>query len=254
MKLFFRKVEGNNKNPIIILHGLFGSSKNWLTNAKKISDLGSIYLPDARNHGDSPHADTHDLQGMVDDLKEMILAENISQPTIIGHSMGGLVAGLFSIQNPKDVGGLIIIDIAPRSYEVHYEKEFEALNMDVSQYNSRQDIDRDMEKILPDPFIRQFLQMNLEKVEVGYKWKLNVKGIQNSRKTLLFELEGHETFQGKTLFILGEKSDYIREEDLRKIKKHFPEAKIHTIKDADHYLHYKKQDEFLKVVRDFLEH
>ncbi len=252
MKLFFRKVEGSG-NPIIILHGLFGSSKNWLTNAKKISDYGTIYLPDARNHGDSPHTETHDLQGMVDDLKELILAEGISKPTIIGHSMGGLVAGLFSIQNPDLIEKLIVIDIAPRSYEIHYKQEFDALNMDVSKYNSRQDIDQDMERILPDPFIRQFLQMNLEKVEEGYRWKLNVKGIQNSRKALNFELSDNEKFQGKTMFILGEKSEYIREDDLAKIKMHFPNAKIEKVKDGDHYLHYKKQEEFLKVVTGFLQ-
>lgn len=251
MKLFYRKIEGTG-TPIIVLHGLFGSSKNWITNAKLLSQYGPVYLPDARNHGDSPHANDHRLDDMIEDLKEFIESENLLKPILIGHSMGGLVAGIFAIRYPNLLSKLLVIDISPRSYEVRYENEFAALNMDVSNYPSRQEIDSDMAKILPDPFIRQFLQMNLERTELGYRWKLNISGIQKSRQALTVELQEEEKYTGESIFIIGEISEYITEADYTKIRKHFPNAKLEIVKDGDHYLHYKKNQEFISILNSHL--
>ncbi|HMZ64584.1 MAG TPA: alpha/beta fold hydrolase, partial [Leptospiraceae bacterium] len=172
MKLFFREFTGNGR-PLIIIHGLFGSSKNWITNAKELSKLAHVYTIDVRNHGDSPHTNTHTIQDLVSDLKEFIEANNIDKPILLGHSMGGLNSLLFALTYPDLIHSLIVVDIVPKSYPIKYEKEFQALTMDVSNYESRQALDEDMREKLPDTFIRQFLQMNLEKTETGYRWKLN---------------------------------------------------------------------------------
>ncbi|MBK8399313.1 MAG: alpha/beta fold hydrolase [Leptospiraceae bacterium] len=251
MKLFHRAYPNSNL-PLIIIHGLFGSSKNWISNAKELSKLTNVYSIDVRNHGDSPHADTHTIQELVLDLKNFIEENNIEKPILLGHSMGGLNALLFALTYPELIHSLIVVDIAPKSYQVNYESEFNALSMDVSNFESRQSIDDKMKEILPDSFIRQFLQMNLEKTETGYKWKLNINTLKNSQNALNLNLSHKNPFLKKCLFILGEKSDYIVPDDLDLIRKYFPIAKIETIKEAGHYLHYTHAKEFLEIVSNFI--
>lgn len=254
MKLYYREIAGIG-NPILVLHGLFGSSKNWITNGKELSSLGHVYLLDLRNHGDSPHSSSHKLIDMVDDLKEFLELHSISNPVLLGHSMGGLVSMLFALLYPQLVYKLIVVDIAPKSYKLNYKQEFAALKMDVSHYKSREEIDRDMEKILPDSFIRKFLQMNLERLESGgYRWKLNVQGLENSRSALEWNVPENAQFSNEVLFVFGENSDYVSDLDTGLIYKFFPNSHIKFIPNAGHYLHYTHSSEFLSHVKEFLLH
>jgi pimeloyl-ACP methyl ester carboxylesterase len=246
MKLFYREFGTGEKN-LMVIHGLFGSSKNWIGNSKELSEDRKVYAIDLRNHGDSPHSDSHTLDDMISDLKEFIEDHNIRNPILLGHSMGGLNAMYFALRFPDLISGLMIVDIAPRNYEVHYDREFACLNLDVSQFTSRSDLDLEMSKIYPDPFIRQFLQMNLEKLETGYKWKLNVPSLQAAKKALYFEKANLQAFQKKSLFILGEDSDYINDSDLDLIQKHFPNSEINWISGAGHYLHFTHQKKFMEL-------
>ncbi len=251
MKLFYREFVGPGR-PLIIIHGLFGSSKNWITNAKELSKLTHVYAVDVRNHGESSHSNSHRIIDLVADLKEFILEHNLENPILLGHSMGGLNALLFSLLYPEMIYSLIVLDIAPRSYAIHYESEFRALSMDVSGYESRQSIDEEMKNILPDNFIRQFLQMNLDKIDTGYKWKLNVETLKNARDALSLGLTDTMHFAKKALFILGEDSEYIVPGDKELIRKYFPNSKIESIHGAGHYLHYTHSKEFLQIASEFI--
>lgn len=251
MNLFYREFSGEGR-PLVIIHGLFGSSKNWITNAKELSKNAHVYAIDVRNHGDSFHSSSHTIQEMVQDLKEFLILHNLKNPILLGHSMGGLNALLFALTYPEMIHSLVVVDIAPRSYTLNYESEFAALSMDVSYYESRQSIDEDMKKFLPDTFIRQFLQMNLDKTDIGYKWKLNVDTLKNSRDALGLNLTDTMRFAKKSLFILGGQSEYIRQEDTLLIQKYFPSVTIKTILEAGHYLHYTHSKEFLQIVSEFI--
>jgi pimeloyl-ACP methyl ester carboxylesterase len=251
MKLYFREY-GEGEQNIIILHGLFGSSKNWITNAKEISKFAKVYSIDLRNHGDSPHADTHTIQNLIDDLKEFIEDHKIHYPLLLGHSMGGLTSLYFSLEYPELISALIVVDIAPKNYELNYSKEFACFHLDVSQMESRQEIDQAMATIYSDQFIRQFLQMNLEKKEIGYTWKLNYQVLESSRKALYYNLDKDLKFLKPSLFILGEISEYIEKTDYEEIKFFFPNTKIDVIKGAGHYLHYTHQKEFLESIKKFI--
>jgi esterase len=250
MKLFQRELGGEGK-PLLILHGLFGSSKNWITNGKTLSKTRRVIALDLRNHGDSPHSSSHTLSNLVEDLKEVV--ESLKEkPDIIGHSMGGMTAALCSLLYPHLIDSLIVVDIAPRTYPIRFSVEFDALEVDVSHAKTRDEIDQKMAEILPDPFIRQFLQMNLEKTEIGYRWKLNVKALREGRTSLQFPSEDLSPFLGRSLFILGGNSEFIVESDSEIIQNLFPNSKIHTIPGAGHYLHYLNADEFLRVSTNFL--
>lgn len=251
MKLYYKEYPGEGK-PLIILHGLFGSSKNWTTNAKELSKYRTVFTVDLRNHGDSPHADSHTLEDLVSDLLEFIEDHKLIKPDLLGHSMGGLAALLFALQYPDKMGTLVVVDILPKTYHVNYEKEFSALRMDVSGFASRLEIDRKMAEILPDAFTRQFLQMNLDRNDSGYKWKINVETLIEARNALEIKIGDDLKFTGQSLFILGGKSEFAKEEDKQTVLKHFPSAKIEIIPDAGHYLHYTHAGEFIKIVSGFL--
>ncbi|EPG66728.1 alpha/beta fold hydrolase [Leptospira wolffii] len=258
MKLAFRHYpakEGKKfSSPIIILHGLFGSSKNWMGVADFLSQFSEVYALDLRNHGDSPHSSEHTLSAMAEDVREFLSDRDIPQIILLGHSMGGLVAMTIALENPEIVQHLIIQDISPRDYEFRYDSELSVLNTDVSGFQNRQEVDTAVSGFVPDPFIRNFLLMNLERREEGgYRWKLNVSGISGSRRMFESQFRGeNKTYPREVLFILGGASEYFGEKDKEIALRYFPFAKFETIPGGDHYIHFTKAPEFKKILTDYL--
>ncbi|EPG75226.1 alpha/beta hydrolase family protein [Leptospira fainei serovar Hurstbridge str. BUT 6] len=237
-------------DPILILHGLFGSSKNWVTVAEYLTEFSDVYSLDLRNHGDSPHSSEHTLAAMADDVDEFLADRKISSAILLGHSMGGLTAMAVSLKFPDKVSRLLVEDVAPRDYEFAYDAELSALMIDVSDSKSRQEIDSKMAVYVPDSFIRNFLLMNLERREEGgYRWKLNVEAIGKSRR--IFESQFHtgsSGFSKPTFFILGAISGYFRDEDRGLATRYFPNAKFYSIAGGDHYIHFTKAKEFKEII------
>lgn len=244
---------------LVILHGLFGSSRNWTSIAHLLADERDVYCLDARNHGDSPHAPTHTLADLRDDLHGWIQSRNFAQPPIvIGHSMGGMAAMACALAYPDAVRALVIVDIAPREYPPHHQREFEALELDVAGCATRGEVDAQMQAIVADPMVRQFLQMNLIRRtggESGYAWRINVpalKAAAGERGLQAAELSG-KPYDGPALFIRGGASDYVRDpDDFSAIHERFANARIETIPGQGHWLHYSAAQEFLQILQGFL--
>jgi len=238
---------------LLILHGLFGSSKNWVTLSKALSSEFNVYSLDLRNHGDSPHSDVHTIEAMSSDIEEFISEHNLQNLSLLGHSMGGLVAMYFDLTHPKLLESLVIQDISPRSYPFTYDNEIESMQIDLTNCNSRSEIDLLMKEKLPDTFIRQFLQMNLDRTEDGkYFWKLNVEGINHSRRMFSDSFQNLKPSETKTLFVLGGDSEYINSKDHEIILALFPLAKFQTIPGGGHYIHYTHAKEFTPMIQNFL--
>lgn len=251
MELAF-KDHGGNGSDLLILHGLFGSSKNWATAAGKLTDLAHVVALDMRNHGDSGHADTHTLDDMVEDVEQFSAHRQLSRPILMGHSMGGMAAMAHAFKYPHSTRALVIVDIAPKKYDPHHDNEFAALNVDVSSMGSREEVDKAMSEFVADANTRQFLQMNLDhKDGGGYQWKLNVPVLEQSGYITEWDKAGG-AYPGPALFVIGGKSDYVQDADHENIRKLFPEAIIEVIPDGNHWLHFSAADEFLKIVSGFL--
>ncbi len=250
--LFFRSFgEGE---PIIILHGLFGSSDNWVSVGKLLSGTHRIYLLDLRNHGQSLHVDSFTYMDMAKDVKQFIDNQEIFKPIMIGHSMGGKVAMKLATEHPNLLKKLIVVDIAPKYYPIHHETILAGLNsIRLNTLESRKDADRALARYLTDNGIRQFLLKNLTRnSENEFYWKINLEAISKNIENVGEELPENKQYTGPTLFIDGAKSDYILPADKESILKIFPNALIEEIEGAGHWVHAERPNEFVEVVNDFV--
>lgn len=254
MKLFFRKYgEGP---PIIILHGLFGQSDNWNTLAKKISENGyGVYAVDQRNHGLSPHSDEWNYEVMAEDILEIIRQEELSNVILVGHSMGGKTAMQAALMEPGKIAKLIVVDIAPKKYEPHHDKVLEGLlSVDFRKAANRKEVEEQLKRYIDNEGTLQFLLKNLYwKTATQLAWRFNLKVIAENYNIIAdsFYPAGRK-FEGATLFVRGEKSAYITEEDRAPILEIFPGAEIRTIPGAGHWIHAEKPLEFYNAVLEFI--
>ncbi|SNS44947.1 Pimeloyl-ACP methyl ester carboxylesterase [Ekhidna lutea] len=252
MKLNFRTLgEGE---PLIIMHGVFGSSDNWQTLGKVFAENFKVYLVDLRNHGNSPHSDEFDYDVMVKDVVELMDDEGLPKALILGHSMGGKVAMHLATEHSEKVDKLIVVDIAPKYYPPHHQQIFDGFHsVDLDNLENRKDADEQMSKVIANMGVRQFILKNLDRKKDGsFAWKLNVDAIQKAIEKVGEGIEGSVSFEGVTLFIAGGKSDYITESDHDLIREHFPKAVIATVKDAGHWVHAEKPKELGEMVMEFL--
>src|SRR5688572_5643498 len=239
MKLFSREL--GQGEPMMILHGLFGSSDNWLTQAKIFGEHYKVYSIDLRNHGQSPHSDAFDYPSMVADLKEFIGEHSLESPVIIGHSMGGKAAMNFALAHPDQLSKLIVVDISPRTYNLEHNTIVEGLKaIPVESLSSRNQADEILSQHVPEPDVRQFLLKNLQrKSSGGFSWKINLPVIDQKLVNIGVDLQYPGQFKKPTLFIRGSKSRYIPDEDWKRIVEIFPHAELETL-ETGHWVQAEK--------------
>ncbi len=252
MNLFYREYGAGQ--PIVIMHGIFGSSDNWLTQAKILSEKYRVILVDLRNHGQSPKDDAFDYQVMVSDMEQFMQDLQLKDPIVIGHSMGGKVAMNFAVAHPDKLSRLIVVDISPRPYNLEHYVILDGLNaIPIDTLASRNEADEILVPFVPEADVRQFLLKNLQrKPEGGFAWKLNLPVITKNLPKIGYDLQFKGTFDKPTLFIRGGRSKYVRGEDMARIQEVFPLAQLETL-DTGHWVQAEKPQEFVKVVMDWLE-
>lgn len=254
MKLFFRQT-GETGPAIVILHGLFGSSDNWLTNSKTIAAQGyRVFLIDQRNHGQSPRADDQDYQHMADDLREFLTDHQLDQPILVGHSMGGKTVMQYAMSYPGTFARLVVVDIAPKFYPIHHAeliRGLKAINLlGIKGRNEADAVLQAYEPILP---VRQFLLKNLYRNEEGvFDWRINIPVIERELHGIGEELTNPRIVNEPTLFIRGSESPYIIDEDIPAITRIFPHAHIETIQGAGHWVQAEKPVEFVDALMKFI--
>ncbi|MFO7923422.1 MAG: alpha/beta fold hydrolase [Bacteroidales bacterium] len=264
MKLFYRKF-GSGK-PMIILHGLYGSSDNWVSIARELASDFEVFLVDLRNHGKSPHDDRHNYELIRDDLLLFMNETGIGKAMFTGHSMGGKAAMCFVQHHPDRVEKLIVVDIAPKSYKELYRKEplnhFDILtamrDVDLSSVSSRRDIDRMLAGRINNERIRSFLMKNISRdKDDRYYWTLNLDVLIRELDNIMDGVNEHcfdpafPVTGIPVLFIRGGKSPYITDADIDFIEQIFPSAKLHTIPGTGHWLHAENPGAFTDAVRNF---
>lgn len=241
--------------PLIILHGFLGMGDNWKTHGKNLAELGyEVHLVDQRNHGHSFHDDAFSYEVLAEDLKQYCNAKNLERIILLGHSMGGKTAMLFATEYPELVSKLVVADISPRFYPVHHDailNGLSALNFDVIK--SRGAADKVLSEYVSEIGIRQFLLKNLYWVEKGQLGlRINLQVLHNEVAEVGEALPSYARFNGDTLFLRGDRSEYIGADDESIIKNHFSNVEITTIPNAGHWLHAENPRAFFEALVGFV--
>ncbi len=251
MNLHYKEL-GQGK-PLVILHGLFGSLDNWQTHAKKLSEYFRVILVDQRNHGHSDWSEEFNYSLLAQDLKELVDQLNLTDFYLLGHSMGGKTVMQFVQNYPDLVEKLIVLDIGIKQYPMHHEEILKGIHaVSASPMDSRSAAESILLPYVPDFGTRQFLLKNLYWKEKGkLAWRMNVEVLEREMQYILAALPTDENFT-PTLFIRGERSGYILEEDYSDIEIVFPDSTFETIENAGHWVHAEAPDEFINAVLAFL--
>lgn len=265
MKLFYRKY--GSGPPLIILHGLYGSSDNWVSVAKKIGDRFTIFLPDQRNHGQSPHSPVHDYDSMKEDLYTFVDELKLKKFFLAGHSMGGKTAMHFAMTWPERLYGLLIADISPMVSEssdsIAFTRHSEILNsilsLNLSGIKSREEVEALLASRIQSEDTRGFIMKNLKREsDNSFSWKLNASVLLKNLSRIMEGLEPGDEDRKEIIgfpvfFLKGEYSEYLPESDFVKIKKLFPAAEFITISHSGHWIHSDNPDAVIRCFLKFLE-
>jgi pimeloyl-ACP methyl ester carboxylesterase len=244
------------KGPaLVIVHGLFGSGRNWHTIANRLADRFRVFTVDLRNHGDSPWTPTMGLSEMADDLSRFIDDRQLATATVIGHSLGGKTAMLAALSDPARIEALVVVDIAPVRYRHAFQAEIDAMaGLDLLHVVRRAEAADALAARLGDPSLARFLVQNLATGPKGLVWKLNLAAIGRAMTELTdFPYVADWAFDGRTLFVSGDRSDYIDRSHDRQIFALFPQAEFAVIAGAGHRVHVDQPDAFLARLEDFLD-
>lgn len=252
MQLHFKQL--GHGEPLVLLHGLFGSADNWFGVAPKLAEKFHVLIPDLRNHGHSPHHAEMDYPLMAADVEKFFAAQKIESAHVVGHSMGGKVAMQFALDFPALVKKLVVVDMAPRVYKRAHDHIFEALlELDLANFQTRPQIEAALAPKIPSLNLRRFLLKNLGRMEDGkLVWKMNLRGVAENYSRLGEVLNAGRPFVGPTQFIRGGKSNYLTATDEPEIRRLFPAAQIQVIPAAGHWVHADSPEEFLRLALDFL--
>ena len=241
--------------PFVILHGFLGMSDNWKTLGTQFSEAGyEIHLVDQRNHGRSFHDDAFNYEVLAEDLKHYCDDHQLDDIILLGHSMGGKTAMLFATLYPELVSKLLVADISPRFYPIHHDAILNGLSaLDFSEIKSRGKADKVLSQYVSETGTRMFLLKNLYWIEKGQlAFRMNLDVLKENVHEVGEALPVHSKFNKPTLFLRGDKSEYVMPNDEALIKQHFPLADIKTISNAGHWLHAENPEDFYEAVIAFI--
>jgi esterase len=246
---------GETGAPVVVLHGLLGSARNWSTIAKQLADTHRVFALDLRNHARSPWADTMSFEEMAGDVAAFIERHDLGPVGVIGHSLGGKVAMRLALTRAGLVARLVVADVAPVANAHTFGPFVEAMQaVDLATVRKRADADRQLERPIPDAAVRSFLLQNLVKTEAGYAWRVHLEAIAANMSELLGfpPFADDAVYSGPTLFVAGGNSRYLKPEHWPLIERLFPAAELAVIAGAGHWVHAERPAEFLDRVRAFL--
>lgn len=244
--------DAEDASPLVIVHGLFGSGRNWGAIAKRLAHKREVITVDQRNHGASPWADSHSYGDMAADLYELVDA--IGGPVdMLGHSMGGKAAMRLALSKPETINRLIVADMAPVAYKHDQNQYVDAMKtLDLTGLSLRSEADKRLAHLVDDPQLRAFFLQSLDLQSSHPRWLLNLDVLEREMPKIIGWSEVQGAFDHASLFISGSNSSYVLPEYLKKIRQLFPKAAFAKINGAGHWLHAEKPREFIETVELFL--
>ena len=256
VELEYRYFGGEGKPPLVILHGLLGSSRNWQAAGKRLAEDYEVFALDLRNHGTSPHIGSMTFQDMVDDLALWLDKQKLGRIILLGHSLGGRVAMLYSCRNPHGIDTCIVVDVAPKDYPPLHRNVLASLSaLDLDGLENRAEAEAALASRIENWTLRRFLLTNLAREpDGGFKWQVPLAVLEEYMPIFSKNpLRADDRFKGPSLFVRGALSNYILDRDSHSIAVHFPNYVLSTIRDAGHFVHMDNREAFVTCIRYFHE-
>lgn len=255
MQLHYKQYSDSGQ-PLVVLHGLFGSQSNWGWHCKQLAEQFAVIGVDLRNHGESPHAPEHNYQVMAEDIRELLISLELKSCFMLGHSMGGKVAMELALQAPGLIDKLLVVDIAPVQYTDKADGHLRVMAgmnaLDLPALSSRTEAEEKLIDYIEDEATRKFIITNLVRnEETGFSWRLNLPVIEANYERLREKPKAQGVFEKPTLFVKGDLSPYVQAKHEAEILEVFPNAGVKIIVEAGHWLHADKPQAFQKVAMDF---
>ncbi len=237
--------------PVLVLHGLFGQSDNWMNLARRWGVHREVHALDLRNHGHSPWSQDWDYPNMAEDVREYMDDRGLENIHLLGHSMGGKAAMQLASTEPQKLISLAVVDIGPKRYPVHHRAIIDALkDLDVRKIEQRKQAEEQL--AISAWSTKQFLLKNLHRNETGgYSWRFNLDVIDQKIDEVGAELPEDMGFAGPCLFVRGALSDYIVDRDWERIERQFPKAVLATVEGSGHWVHAEKPEELDRLLNSF---
>jgi esterase len=251
LRLHFESV--GQGEPLLIVHGLFGSLENWASISRALADQFRVVAVDQRNHGRSPHSPVMSFRCMAEDLRQLLDGLGLTRCHLLGHSLGGKAVMEFALLHPGRTSKLVVVDIAPRAYPPRHESILRALlGLAPGSFTQRQAMDNALAERVPDLATRRFLLKNAVRGADGtFHWRMGLQELWTNYARLREPLTSPRPSEAAALFVRGEHSEYLSEPDLVEIRL-FPRARLASVARAGHLPHTENPEAFLKVVREFL--
>lgn len=241
--------------PLVVLHGLFGAKRNWSSIAKALAPRHRVLTVDLRNHGASPWGASHDYPALAGDVARFIRTHVGGPAAVLGHSMGGKAAMVLALEAPELVERLVVVDIAPAASRTTLIDALRAMQqVPLAACTRRGEVETALAATIADPAVRAFLVQNVTTGPNGLGWAVNLAVLEQNFPAIAGfpEIPDGCSYRGPTLFVVGERSDYVRLEHHGEIARLFPAAAIEVVTGAGHWVHAEAPDAFLAVVGGFL--
>ncbi|MCT4013903.1 alpha/beta fold hydrolase [Elizabethkingia anophelis] len=256
MEILHSKIYGQDKTgtPLLVFHGLFGMLDNWGSFGREFGESMPVHLIDLRNHGKSFHSEEMTIDAMVDDIQDYMDHYGLEKAYLLGHSLGGKVVMQYAIANPEKVEKLIVADMAPKAYPPHHQGIFKALNsVDLNQVTSRQEVEEELKKYIPEIGVIQFLLKNLYWTEdKKLSWRFNLSVLTDKYTVFITNAVKYGVYNGPVLFLAGAYSNYILPQDGLLIRQQFPNSEVKKIANAGHWVQAENPKDFNAAVKEFL--
>ena len=215
----------------------------------------TVYIPDQRNHGKSPHSHDCSYEHLTQDLVAFFGDNGFDKAVLMGHSMGGKVALKFAFEYPQMVEKLIVVDIGMKEYPVKDENLIGAMvNLELGKFTSRKAIEIELGKNVKEESMRLFIMQNLLRTQDnGFIWKMNLDVLAQNIDQVSKAINRGAIFNPPTLFISGGQSDYLLPKDRGGLQKYFANIQFEVIENAGHWVHADEPESFNNSIAEFLE-
>nr|XP_034827539.1 protein ABHD11-like [Maniola hyperantus] len=250
---------------ILLVHGFLGSKKHWDSIGKTMVNVmkKAVVSIDLRNHGDSPHVNSHKYEDLVADILKLLDKLSIKRASLVGHSMGGKAVMGVSLTAPNKIAGLLVVDISPISAARHLTDFLPEVLVAMKEIDftkskkisdAKTEATKQLKKCIKDDLLLKAILSNI-KIKSDHKvgWACNIDVLIKHFKYIASfpEILRKKTFYGPTLFIGGQLSEYLPPDDLSGIREMFPRAVVSFIPQVGHHLHVEDPKTFLEIAMAF---